>query len=229
VDARTSAPRTARDRARAEITAEIVKTAREHLAAQGVAGLSLRAVARELGMASSAVYRYFPSRDDLLTRLIIEAYDALADAVETAEATIDRDDLTERWMTAAHACRDWALAHPQDWYLIYGAPVPDYEAPATTIGPATRVSAVLTTILSDAVLRGEAVTPEPVPRKVRAALAPIREFVSRIVPDDLLIRGLMARTQLFGTISLEINGQFKAGIRDLDAYFDLVMRRSAVF
>ena len=74
----TSAPRTARERARAELTAEIVESARQHLAVEGAAGLSLRAVARDLGMVSSAIYRYFPSRDDLLTRLIIDAYNASA-------------------------------------------------------------------------------------------------------------------------------------------------------
>ena len=75
-----------RARVRAALTREIVDAARRHLAVDGAAGLSLRAVARELGMASSAVYRYFPSRDDLLTALIVDAYDALGAAAEEAEA-----------------------------------------------------------------------------------------------------------------------------------------------
>jgi AcrR family transcriptional regulator len=83
-------PRTARERARAEITREITEAARRHLAIDGAAALSLRAIARDLGMASSAVYRYVASRDDLLTRLIIEAYDSLGAAAEKAEATQDR-------------------------------------------------------------------------------------------------------------------------------------------
>lgn len=83
-----SAPTTARERARTEITREILQTGREHLARDGAAALSLRAVARDLGMASSAVYRYVPNRDALLTMLIIAAYDSLGEAVEKAEAAV---------------------------------------------------------------------------------------------------------------------------------------------
>ena len=83
-----SAPRTARERARAEITAEILDAARGYLATDGAPALSLRAIARDLGMASSALYRYFSSRDELLTRLIIDAYDSLGAAAEAAEAPL---------------------------------------------------------------------------------------------------------------------------------------------
>ncbi|MDQ2876974.1 MAG: TetR/AcrR family transcriptional regulator, partial [Actinomycetota bacterium] len=86
---------TARQRARAEITGEIKDEARRQLATTG-AQLSLRAVARELGMVSSALYRYFPSRHDLLTALIIDAYDALGEAAEQADAALHRGDLRGR-------------------------------------------------------------------------------------------------------------------------------------
>ena len=81
-------------RVREELTLQIIATARRHLATEGAAGLSLRAVARELGMASSAVYRYVASRDELLTLLIVDAYDALGEAVERAEAKVPRDELS---------------------------------------------------------------------------------------------------------------------------------------
>jgi AcrR family transcriptional regulator len=221
------APRTARARARAELTREIVDTARAHLAIEGASGLSLRAVARDLGMVSSAVYRYFPSRDDLLTRLIIDAYDALGDAAETAEAEVRRSDLRGRWMAIAHGGRDWALAHPQEWSLIYGSPVPGYVAPADTIGPASRTTTLLITILADLQSQGGVAEPQKVGRLVRAAMTPIRAAVPEQVPDDLIVRGLMAWTELIGTISLEVNGQFHNVIDDMDEYFDHVMRRIA--
>jgi AcrR family transcriptional regulator len=221
------APRTARERARAELTREIVDTARAHLAIEGASGLSLRAVARDLGMVSSAVYRYFPSRDDLLTRLIIDAYDALGDAAETAEAEVRRTDLKGRWMAIAHGARDWALAHPQEWSLIYGSPVPGYVAPADTIGPASRTTTLLITILADLQAQGGAAQPQKVGRLVRAAMAPIRAAVPEHVPEDLIVRGLMAWTELIGTISLEVNGQFHNVIGDMDEYFDHVMGRIA--
>src|ERR1700743_118342 len=78
--------RTARERARVELTREIKEEARRQLAEAGAGGLSLRAVARELGMVSSALYRYSPSRDELLTALIIDAYDAIGAAAERAMA-----------------------------------------------------------------------------------------------------------------------------------------------
>src|ERR1700742_3611581 len=102
-----AAPRaaTARERARAELTREIKDEARRQLATAGAGGLSLRAVARELGMVSSALYRYFPSRDDLLTALIIEAYDALGDSTADAEAGVPREDVRGRWSACWHAVR----------------------------------------------------------------------------------------------------------------------------
>ncbi len=118
-----SASRTARERARAELTREIKEAARRQLAAQGAQGLSLRAVARELGMVSSALYRYFPSRDELLTALIIDAYDALGSAAEAASAGLPAAEVRGRWRAVCGAMRDWALAHPHEYALIYGSPV----------------------------------------------------------------------------------------------------------
>ena len=147
---RPSVLRAARERTRAEITRQILDAARRHLATEGASGLSLRAIARELGASSSAVYRYVASRDELLTRLIVAAYDALGAAAETAEAAVARDDLAGRWSAVCGAVRAWALANPNEYALIYGTPVPGYTAPPATIAPAARVSSVLLGILADA-------------------------------------------------------------------------------
>src|SRR5215475_3527504 len=171
-----SVPRTARERARAEITSEILEAGRRHLATDGAAALSLRAIARDMGMASSAVYRYVASRDDLLTRLIIDAYDSLGSAAESADAGIDRGDLAGRWGVICRAVRGWALANPNEWALIYGSPVPGYAAPADTIGPASRVSILLVQILADAAARGIEL-PDPAGRDLTpagvSALSPV--------------------------------------------------------
>src|ERR1017187_1392055 len=145
-----TATQTARDRARAELTREIKSEARRQLAAEGAQRLSLRAVARELGMASSALYRYFSSRDDLLTALIIDAYDAIGESAERAVAALPRTDIRGRWRACWHAVRGWAIAHPHEYALIYGSPVPGYSAPQETIAPASRMAAVLGGLLSDA-------------------------------------------------------------------------------
>src|ERR1700709_1172234 len=128
-----SAPRTARARVRAELTRDIKEAARRQLGGWGAAALSLRAVARELNMASSAVYRYFPSRDELLTALIIDAYDSAGTATEVAEAAADRLDYPARGPRATAGMRAWAVAHPQEYALIFGSPVPGYQAPRTTV------------------------------------------------------------------------------------------------
>ena len=109
------------------MTEEIKATARRHLAEGGAANLSLRAVARDLGMVSSAIYRYVPSRDDLLTALIIDAYDSLGEAAETAHAADADAAPAQRWVTVCEAVRGWALAHPHEYALIYGSPVPGYS------------------------------------------------------------------------------------------------------
>ncbi|HEY5170592.1 MAG TPA: TetR/AcrR family transcriptional regulator, partial [Acidimicrobiia bacterium] len=144
-----SVSRTARDRARRELTEEIKAVARRHLADQGSAALSLRAVAREVGMVSSAVYRYFPSRDDLLTALIVDAYDAVGECAEAAEHAARNRGVVARWSNLCEAVRAWALANAHEYALIYGSPVPGYAAPETTIGPASRVPLVLMRLLAD--------------------------------------------------------------------------------
>jgi AcrR family transcriptional regulator len=230
---RPSVLRAARERTRAEITREILAAARRHLATDGASGLSLRAIARELGVSSSAVYGYVASRDELLTRLIVAAYDALGSAAETQEAAVDREDLAGRWAAACGAVRGWALANPNEYALIYGTPVPGYIAPAATIAPAARVSSVLLGILRDiaAGRLAPATAEDDVPPDVREALAPARSIVGAEVPDVLLHQGLMAWAALFGTVSFELFGQLHGIVGeqpgDREAYFAESVRRWA--
>jgi AcrR family transcriptional regulator len=224
-----SATRTARERARTEITQEILDAARGYLATDGAPALSLRAIARDLGMASSALYRYFDSRDALLTRLIIDAYDSLGAAAEASESVVDRADLTGRFTAICQAVRAWALAHPNEYALIYGSPVPGYVAPTDTVAPASRVTTLLMRILIDATTAGripasDTQAPEdPEVGTASAALAPIRSYLPPGVPAPLIQRGLMTWTGLFGVVSFELYGQLHQVIgeppADRDAFF----------
>jgi AcrR family transcriptional regulator len=220
---------TARARARVEITHEIKAAARRQLGEVGSAGLSLRAVARELGMVSSAMYRYFPSRDELLTALIIDAYDALGEAVEVAEARVPRRNRRGRWMACCGAVRAWALEHRHEYALIYGSPVPGYAAPVATIGPATRVPRVLMGILDDHQALGdvELGPTATVPKSVRGDLRAIQDAVGSDVDDELLLAGLRAWVDLYGTVSFELFGQFQNVVSDPERFFDVQMRRGA--
>jgi AcrR family transcriptional regulator len=216
-----------RARARAEMTAEIKRIARAHLAADGP-DLSLRAVARDLGVVSSAVYRYFESRDALLTALIIDGYDSMGAAVEEAEAAVPRRDLMGRWMATGRAIRAWSLERPHEYALLYGSPVPGYAAPQDTIGPATRPVWVLTGILRDGVERGTLRSSDRLPRAVRADLERIAAdpgFAG--IPAGVLARGMTAWAQLFGTLSFELFGRLTNGVSDYDTYFDHQLKAMA--
>ncbi|MGW9477362.1 TetR/AcrR family transcriptional regulator [Saccharomonospora azurea] len=227
----TPTHRTARQRARAEITLAIKDEARRQLAVQGATALSLRAVARELGMVSSALYRYFPSRDDLLTALIIDAYDGLG---ATVEAAVRPDDPARaQWRAASHAVRDWARAHPHEYLLLYGSPVPGYRAPQDTIRPGGRVPTALVEILARAAARGEVAAQAPdepaVPDELLTQLATITTVVGVEVPAPLLAKGLAAWTQLFGMVGFELTGQFAGTLEPADAFISHTIERMADF
>jgi AcrR family transcriptional regulator len=231
-----AAPRTARERVHAEIASEILATARQHLTRDGAAALSLRAIARDLGMVSSAVYRYVPNRDALLTMLIVDAYDTLGSHVERAEAAHDRGDYLGRFLACCTGVREWALANPHEYALIYGSPVPGYQAPADTIAPAARVPIVLLSILVDETANGHTRSMASVNHAVHPSVAPLREFVRHFsgghVPDDLLMRGLASWATLLGSVSLELFGHLHnviaEGPGERAAFFDHQMRGVAI-
>lgn len=218
---------TARERARAELTAEITDSARRQLADVGAAALSLRAVARELGMASSAVYRYFPSRDDLLTRLIIDGYDDLGAAAEAAD-TPDAPPL-ERWLAVCRAVRTWARAHPHEYALLFGSPVPGYQAPEDTVAAASRVGVVLGRILGDAARAGAL----PPAGDERDAALVSDDAVAVLggehpsLDDAVRLRALLAWSSLYGAISFELFGHFVGSVEDGDRFFDRAMTELA--
>ncbi|GIM95591.1 TetR/AcrR family transcriptional regulator [Paractinoplanes toevensis] len=217
-----------RARVRAEMTEEIKTVARRHLATDG-ANLSLRAVARDVGMASSAVYRYFASRDDLLTALIIEAYDAVGDTAEAAADQPAGGD-ADRFLALAHAVREWALADPHQWALIYGSPVPGYQAPQDTIGPATRVIFKIAAIVEAAYRAGQiAPGPEPTGRYAEELAAVAAQF-GPDVPPRLIGAALSAYFQLIGAISAELFGQLNNSVdEDRRGFFEFQMRGAAAF
>lgn len=221
-----SAPRTVRARARAELTEQIKAVARRQLAEAGSAGLSLRAVARELGMVSSAVYRYFASRDELLTALIVDAYTAVGEQAAAAEAAVRRSDLAGRWLATCRATRAWAIEHPHEYALIFGSPVPGYQAPVATIDPAARIPLLLLAILTDATAAGRAPSSSQIamPRAVQPDLKRLRQQVAPGLSDRYLGRALQAWSQLIGLISFELFGHLHNVITDYAAHFDYQLR-----
>ncbi|MBC6449469.1 TetR/AcrR family transcriptional regulator [Actinokineospora xionganensis] len=230
-----NAGRTARDRARAEVAQEIKDEARRHLVTEGAHGLSLRAVSRSLGVASSALYRYFPSRDDLLTALIIDAYDAMGAAAEHADSEIRKGrgksaDSTgeaeprDRWLAVCRAVRTWAVNHRHEYELIYGSPVPGYEAPKDTVAPATRVPLLLTAIATAGKVEDSSIG-----HGLRSQLSSVIGMNSIDLPPGALARVMVAWTQLFGVISFELFGQLVGSADPADDFFDFSAAAMADF
>jgi AcrR family transcriptional regulator len=125
----TSTAPTRRERVRAATIEEIKATALRLMHEQGSADLRFSDIAREMGMTAPALYRYFSDRDELLSALIADAYNDLADAVEAARAGVPADDPTGRWYAVSQAFRSWANQEPQQFGLIFGAPVPGFVTP----------------------------------------------------------------------------------------------------
>jgi AcrR family transcriptional regulator len=178
-----------------------------------------------MGMVSSAIYRYYPSRDELLTALIIDAYEAVGRAATEAETAIDRADTLGRWLATTTAVRLWAVSAPQEWALIFGSPVPGYHAPTDTIDAAVILPLIIINIVADAhphIEDDRAAT--PMPASVRSDLEALAEQLDRPPAPKWLAPTVMAWTQLVGSVSFELFGHLHNVIHDYPAYFEFQMR-----
>jgi AcrR family transcriptional regulator len=200
-----------RQESRERIEREIVEIGRRHLVTEGAAGLSVRAIARDLGMVSSAVYRYVASRDDLLTLLLIDAYTELAEAVDRARASAS-DSWTDQVGAIARAARRWAVDQPACWALLYGSPVPGYQAPAElTVGPGTRVVGALFGAISAGIDAGDIeMSNRRAAEPMSADFDRLRTEFSFSGDDATVLKCILAWAALVGAISLEVFGQYGA-------------------
>jgi AcrR family transcriptional regulator len=220
-------PRSARERARAELTREIKERALTQLAERG-ADLSLRAIARDLGLVSSALYRYFRSRDELLTALIVDAYDDLADALLAADAAVAEERYAERWQAVCAELRSWALEQPHRFALVYGSPVPGYRAPATTVAPAERVMTALSGIAEAAAAAGALdAAAVPLDPALEAQLSAVAGLLGPRVPPSVTARLVAAFAQVIGMVNLELAGHFVGGFEPADLLFAHSVRELA--
>jgi AcrR family transcriptional regulator len=201
-----------RARRRDDVTRQVLEIGRRHLTEYGAAALSLRAVTRDLGMVSSAVYRYVGSRDELLTLLVVDAYTELGDAVDARLADAARAAWDTRILAVCNAVRDWALGEPARYALLYGSPVPGYEAPGEqTTEPGTRVILALLRLVAEGVAAGDVTDGPalvPVPRPLRADLARVAADVGMDVDPAVMARAVPLWATLFGAVSLEVFGQY---------------------
>ncbi|MFF3985503.1 TetR/AcrR family transcriptional regulator [Streptomyces sp. NPDC001797] len=200
-----------RERYRSQVRADIKARAWEQIARSGASGLSLNAIAKEVGMSGPALYRYFGSRDELITELIRDAYRSLADTFSAAAG----DDVGIDGL--AHALRRWALDDPQRYFLVYGTPVPGYRAPDDITGIAREIMAALLDVCAAA----EPAAPPPASAGFTAHLSQHREWAGgHPAPPGVLRRALAFWTRMHGVLSLELAGHFTGMGFDPDRLFD---------
>ena len=194
---------TRRERLRAQTREEAKAAALRQIAEAGPQSLSLNAIGKELGMTGPALYRYFAGRDELLTELISDAYHDLADAVEAADEATAGAEPADRIRALARAFREWALAQPHRYLLLFGTPVPGYAAPAHTIQAATRTLGAFLEPL-------EALSPGSLAATLEGQLA---AGLADRNPDHpwsgpVLRLGVSGWTRMHGVVGLEVAGHF---------------------
>ncbi|WP_149549675.1 TetR/AcrR family transcriptional regulator [Streptomyces marokkonensis] len=188
--------RTPRERYRSQVRAEIKERAWEQIASAGAPGLSLNAIAKQMGLSGPALYRYFSGRDELITELIRDAYRSLADAFRAAAAPgADLEGL-------GHTLRAWALDDPQRYFLVYGTPVPGYHAPDDVTAVAREI---MTVLLDAARLAGGPADGTGFDDH----LAEHRQWAGDHPAEPAVLhRALSFWTRLHGVLSLELAGHF---------------------
>jgi AcrR family transcriptional regulator len=216
-------PATWRIRQRQATLAQIKTLARRQLAEHGTGAVNLRAIAREMGTASSALYRYFPSHHDLITALVIDAFEAVAAAMAAARDRVPSADHAGRWLAVCGAFRQWALANPADFALIAGTPVPGYRAPWEETGPAAaRYSGTFGGVYIAAVEAGAA---EPGRTQVPSDLVPgplLRDLLSRAgYAPSTQVAAIVANAMasIRGYVAMEIFGGMSQSFSDTDALY----------
>jgi len=203
-------PLSRRARYRAATREEAKDIALRQLAEGGTGAVSLNAIGKEMGVSGPALYRYFASRDALLTELIVGAYGDLAATVEAADVATRRDDdgavPRQRLRALSAALRAWALAQPHRYLLLYGTPVPGYVAPAGTVPLAQRALAPILDAL--AALPAPATATDPRLDTLDAQFAARARETDQQIPGPVLRRGITWWTRLHGLLSLEVEGHF---------------------
>ncbi len=215
-----------RQESREQIEARIIELGRRQLAQGGAAALSVRAIARELGMVSSAVYRYVSSRDELLTLLLVDAYSDLADTVDRARESAG-DAWSDDVIAIARAARGWAVADPARWALLYGSPVPGYHAPAERTVPAgTRVVAAFFDAVAAGIATGDIrLTDDLAPQPMSSDFERVRHEFGFPGDDLVTAKCFLLWAGVLGAISLEVFGQYGADtLTDPAAVFDTQLR-----
>ena len=220
----TRTARSRRERLRAQTTDEIRDMAREHLVKRGPQGISLRAVARDVGLSAPALYRYFPSLDDLITDLIVTCIDELTRHLEEARDAIEPADVPARLAAVSRAFRAWAVRHSAEFALIFGSPVPGYAAPADgpTEAAGRRFGAVFAGLFTELWARQPfpVQTPDELGPRLLRSMSGHHEIVNEALPPGAVAVFLQCYTRLYGIITMEVFGHLGWALDDVEPLFE---------
>jgi AcrR family transcriptional regulator len=206
-----------RERYRAQVRAEVKQAALRQLAESGPAGLSVSAIGKELGVSGPALYRYFAGRDELLTELVIDAYDDLADALRAAASNAASQEPRAQFEALARAYRAWALAEPHRYRLLFGPPLPGYDAHAQRLVAASQAAmSLLLGILRE--FADHTATPPSQP--LASQLTAWARAHALDVDPATALRAILIWSRVHGLVSLEIAGNFASMGIDPDQVFE---------
>ncbi|GAB4545218.1 MAG: TetR/AcrR family transcriptional regulator [Anaerolineae bacterium] len=207
--------------------AAIKAIARAQMAENGTAALSLRAIAAQMGMSAPSLYNYYPDRDALITALIVDAFNALADALIAARDRHADAHAVDKLIAVLMAYRGWAVDNPTEFQLIYGTPIPHYHAPReVTVPVVVRGFAVIIGLVEE-LLHSDRFTPCPpydvIPETTRASLeAMIARDGYHVTPMAVYL-GIVGWTQLHGLIALEAYHHLQPVVGDTQAHYQAQM------
>jgi AcrR family transcriptional regulator len=218
-----------RDRVRAATVTEIKDTARRILVTEGPDGLSLRAIAREMGMTAPALYRYFPSREDLITALIAQLYDELTATLEAARDAADPADARVKLAAASRAFRSWALAHPREFALLFGSPIPGIGAQSDD-SPANLASERFGQVFGALVAQIYQDDPFPIPAEEEmdpALRQQLQAWCAGLpvgLPPGAAQVFLSCWIRLYGMVAMEVFGHLEFALPDAEPLFEAELR-----
>ncbi len=207
-----------RERYRAQVRSEVKRAALRQLAESGPAGLSVSAIGKQLGVSGPALYRYFASRDDLLTELVIDAYNDLAGALADAIGRVPSSQAQAQLEPLARSCRAWALAQPHRYRLLFGGPLPGYDAHAQRLVEAAQQAMnVLAGILPGLGM----LAPGPPGQPLASQLSTWARAHGPGIDPVTALQAVLIWSRLHGFVSLEIAGNFASMGLDPGELFDI--------
>jgi AcrR family transcriptional regulator len=228
----TTTTPTRRERLRSATVAEIKASARRLLVDGGAPAISLRAIARDMGMTAPAIYRYFDSLDTLVIALISDYFEEVRVEVEQVGAAHADAGPATRIAAMVRAFRLWSLAHPAEFALMFGSPVPGIAPFAIQCGPlndaGARFGEAFLSVLADLY----AITPFPAPPSdvldgpLRDTVSPYFATHGEKFPLPVVYAFLSSWTSLYGIVAMEVFGHLQWAVTDVEPLFELELHRA---